>query len=50
MDGYLVALESRPCVTSPQNGAANTRDLAWPHKISGFKAGRAGTRIFAAGD
>ena len=24
----------------PLNGPANTRDLAWPHKISGFKAGR----------
>ena len=50
MDGYLVALESRPCAISPLNGPANTRDLAWPHKISDFKTGRAGTRIFPAGD
>ena len=35
---------------SPLNGPANTRDLAWPHKISDFKTGRAGTRIFPAGD
>ena len=50
MDGYLVALELRPCAISPLNGPTSTRDLAWPHKISGFKTGRAGTRIFAAGD
>ena len=35
---------------SPLNGPANTRDLAWPHKISSFKAVCAGTRIFPARD
>ena len=42
MDDYLGALEWRPCVISPLNGPANTRDLAWPYKISDFKSRRAG--------
>jgi hypothetical protein len=50
MDGSLGALESLPCAISPLNGPANTRDLAWPHKISDFKTGRAGTRIFPGRD
>ena len=39
MDGYLAALESRPCAIPPLNGPANTKDLAWPHKISDFRGG-----------
>jgi hypothetical protein len=50
MEGYLVALEPRPCAISPLNGPAKTRDLAWPHKITGFMAVCAGTRIFPARD
>ena len=37
MDSYLGALGSQPCVISPLNGPANTRDLAWPHKIFRFQ-------------
>ena len=50
MDGYLVALESRPCAISPLNGPANTRDLAWPHKISVSRQSGARNRIFSARD
>jgi hypothetical protein len=50
MDGSRGVLESQPYVTFLPNGPANTRDLAWPDKIRGFKAGHAGTRIFAARD
>jgi hypothetical protein len=50
MDGYRGVLEFQPYATSLPNGTANTRGLASPHKVSGFKAGRAGTRIFAVGD
>ena len=49
MDGYLAALESRPCAISPLNGPANTRDLAWLHKFCDIKAVCAGTGIFPAG-
>ena len=50
MDGYRGVLEFQPYATSLPNGTANTRGLASPHKVSGFKAGRAETRIFAVGD
>ena len=36
----------QPCAISPLNGPANTRDLAWPHKISGFKARAPGPEFF----
>ena len=46
MDGYLVALESRACAISPLNGPANTRDLACPHNMSGFKQAAPGPEFF----
>jgi hypothetical protein len=46
MDGYLGALEWRPCAISPLNGPANTRDLDYPPMMSGFKQAAPGPEFF----